>query len=275
MINYGLAGRVVCVTGGASGIGRATALALAADGAHVGIIDVQADKTAETLAELRALGARAAGAVADVRDAEATKQAADKFEAELGPVVGLFASAGTSTAMPAEALSEEDFTRVLDINLKGVFLSCREFGGRMIGHGKGAIVLVSSIDGLGGHPGRAHYTSSKHALIGLTRNLALEWGRHGVRVNAIAPGSVDTPLLRKTMPMKFINEVVCDRTPLGRMADASELASVALMLLSDACSYVSGVSIAVDGGLTAGFFTHRQGGDYSSNPLLQAGIYSE
>lgn len=275
MISYGLKERVVCVTGGASGIGRAGALALARDGARVGIIDLRQADIDATVEELRALGATATGYALDVRDADATVKAAERLEADLGPVDGLFACAGISRTAPAEDLAEQDLTDVLDVNVKGLFLSCREFGKRMIGRGSGAIVVIGSIDGLGGHPGRLHYVSSKHAVSGLAKNLALEWGRYGIRVNCIAPGLVDTPLLRAGMPPNFVENVVLDRTPLGRMARPEEIASVALMLLSDASSYLTGAIVPIDGGLSAGFFTRKQGGDYSSRRLLDAGIYSE
>lgn len=275
MINYGLKGRVVCVTGGASGIGRAGALALAADGAHVGIVDLRQEDIDRTLTELREHRVKVAGYALDVRDAAATARAAEHFEKELGPIDGLFACAGISRTAPAEELPEQDLIDVVDVNLKGLFLSCREFGARMIRRGRGSIVVIGSIDGLGGHPGRLHYVSSKHAVSGLAKNLALEWGRHGVRVNCIAPGLVDTPLLRAGMPANFIDNVVLDRTPLGRMAKPEEIASVALMLLSDAASYLTGAVVPIDGGLTAGFFTRKQGADYSSRRLLDAGVYTE
>jgi NAD(P)-dependent dehydrogenase (short-subunit alcohol dehydrogenase family) len=275
MINFGLNGRVVCVTGGASGIGRAGVLALAADGAHVGIVDLRQEDIDRTLAEVRQHGVKAAGYAMDVRDGEATRKAVELFERELGPVDGLFACAGISRTAPAEDLAEQDLADVVDVNVKGLFLSCREFGRRMIARGGGSIVVIGSIDGLGGHPGRLHYVASKHAVSGLAKNLALEWGRHGVRVNCIAPGLVDTPLLRAGMPAKFIENVVLDRTPLGRMARPEEIASVALMLLSDASSFLTGAVVPIDGGLTAGFFTRRQGADYSSNRLLEAGVYTE
>ncbi|MEX0407454.1 SDR family NAD(P)-dependent oxidoreductase [Aquibium sp. LZ166] len=275
MISYGLKDRTIAITGGASGIGRAAALMLARDGSNVGIIDVNGGNIDKVLAEIREHGVKASGFVADVRDAGQIRQAAERFEQELGAVDGLFACAGISNTAPAETMEEAAFEDVIDINLKGAFLSCREFGRRMIERGRGSIVVISSVDGLGGHPGRISYVSSKHAVNGLAKNLALEWGRHGVRVNAIAPGFVDTPLLRASMPAKFITGVVEDRMPLGRMAAPEEIASIALMLLSDAATYVTGAVVPIDGGLTAGYFTARRGGDYSSKKLLEAGIYSE
>jgi 3-oxoacyl-[acyl-carrier protein] reductase len=274
MMNYGLKDRVVCITGGASGIGRAGALALARDGAHVAIIDLRQEDIDKVLGEVRSFGVKASGYVLDVRDGEAIGKAADQFEKELGPIDGLFACAGISRTAPAEVLDEQDFIDVIDVNLKGLFLTCRVIGNRMIERGKGSIVVIGSLDGLGGHAGRTHYVASKHAVSGVAKNLAIEWGRHGIRVNCIAPGFVDTPLLRANMPPNFI-ENINDRTPLGRMGMPEEMASAALMLLSDASSYITGVVLPIDGGLTSGFFTRKQGGDYASKKLLEAGVYSE
>ena len=275
MNTYGLRDRVVCITGGASGIGKATARALARDGARVAILDLREDDIGAIRREVEALGARAWGHVVDVRDERGVRAAVERIERELGPIDGLIACAGISRAAPAEETELADFADILDVNLKGVFLTCREVGKTMVKRGGGAIVLIGSLDGLGGQPGRTSYVASKHGVGGLAKNFALEWGRHGVRVNCIAPSFVDTPLLRRNMPPNFIESVVNDRTPLGRMGRPEEMASVALMLLSDAASYVTGTVIPVDGGLTAGFFTRKQGGDYSSKALLEAGVYTE
>lgn len=275
MLKFGLEGRVICVTGGSSGIGRETVLALARDAARVAVIGRRIAEIDETVAEARACGAQAVGFSADVRDAAALRKAVDGIENTLGPIEALVASAGTSGASPVETLSEDDWNQVLSVNVNGVFLTCREVGARMIERGKGSIVIIGSVDGLGGHPGRAHYATSKFALVGLTKNLALEWGRHGVRVNCVAPQMVDTPMLRRGIPAAFLENVVVDRTPMGRIALPKEVASASLMLLSDAASYITGVVLPVDGGLTAGYFTRRQGADLSSSRLLEAGQYSE
>lgn len=274
MLSYGLKDKVVCVTGGASGIGLAGVEALAREGAHVAILDLNSERVESAVEIARSLGAKASGAALDVRDANALEEAADKFEAELGPVWGLFACAGISGTAPAEELGEDDFFNVIDVNLKGLFLSCRTFGRRMIKRKSGAIVLVGSIDGISSHPGRTHYVASKHGVSGIAKNLAAEWGRHGIRVNCIAPGFVDTPLLRRNMPAGFVDEVL-DRTPLGRMGNPEEMAAVALFLLSEGAAYINGVVLPIDGGLSTGFFIRRSGGDYSSRALLERGVYSE
>jgi NAD(P)-dependent dehydrogenase (short-subunit alcohol dehydrogenase family) len=268
MVNFGLSGRVVMVTGGGSGIGRATALLAAAEGARVAILDSNADAAEAVAAEVSGIAV-----VLDVRDGSAVRAAVARTERELGPVDGLVAAAGISRAEPAETMPEEVWQDVIGTNLTGAFLCAQAVGGGMIERRRGAIVTVASSDAFGGHAGRAHYCASKFGLIGLTRTLAIEWGRHGVRVNAVAPGAVDTPLLHRGVPADQIEQVLRDRTPLARLASAEDQARASLFLLSDAAAYVTGAMLPVDGGLTSGFFTRWNGADYASTALLQRGIY--
>ena len=150
-------------------------------------------------------------------------------------------------------------------SLKGSFLLAREVGRRMITRGKGSIVLVSSVDGSGGHAARTHYSASKHGVVGLVKSLAIEWGRHGVRVNALCPGIVDTPLVRGNISADHISGVMEDRIPMARLSTGDDQAKAALFLLSDAAAYVSGTCLTVDGGLTAGYFTHLNGEDWGGH----------
>lgn len=263
MIRFGLEQRVVLVTGAGSGIGRAVALALAADGARIIAADIDAG-AANAVA--RELGERGVAASFDVRDLAATR-AALADHASLGPIDGLVCSAGTSRATPAERLEEAQWDLILDINAKGSFFSAQAVATGMIERRHGAIVFISSLNGKGGHPGRAHYCASKAAVEGLTRDLACEWGRFGIRVNAVAPNVTDTPLVRGGLPARFIDDVIVDRTPLGRMALPEEIAAACLFLLSDAASYITGAVLPVDGGIGAGYLTHRHGADYGSRAL--------
>ncbi len=264
MIRFGLERRVVMVTGAASGIGRATALALAAQGARVAVADMNGD-AARTVAG--GIGDDALAVTFDVRDAAATQAAMQAATDRFGALDGLVCSAGTSRAAPAEALGAADWDLVIDSNLKGSFLSAQAAAAGMIRAGRGSIVLISSLNGRGGHPGRAHYCASKAAVEGLTRDLACEWGRHGVRVNAVAPNVTDTPLVRANLPERFVSDVIIDRTPLGRMARPEEIADSCLFLLSDAAAYITGIVLPVDGGISAGWLTHRNGADYGSRAL--------
>ncbi len=278
MINYGLAGRVVVVSGGTSGIGLSTAEALARDGANVAVIGTNAERMAIATKQIQDAGAgrvKVLGVLADVRDPATLAAAASTVKTELGDVSGIVAAAGIGGASRAEDLSLEELNNVMAVNVGGVLSTCQAFVKGMIERRDGRIVIIGSINSFGGQPGRVHYTASKHAVVGMVKNLAIEWGHHNVRVNGIAPGPVDTPLLRRNVPPSFMENVFDDRIPLGRLARAEELASASLMLLSDAASYINGAMVVVDGGMTAGPFTRRQGMDMGSRRLLEAGVYSE
>lgn len=267
MLNFALKDRVLFVTGGGSGIGRAVALAAARDGCRVGVADVRAEAADAVAAEITAAGGRACATAFDVADAAATTAALDKIERELGRVSLVVACAGISQPQPAELMTEAQWGAVIAANLTGVFNSLRLAGSRMIGKGGGSMVAISSVNGLGAQAARTNYNASKFGVIGVVKTLAIEWGRHGIRVNAVAPGVVDTPLIRRNIPIDTIEGVMLDRVPMGRFCNADEIANACLFLLSDAGSYVNGTVLAVDGGLTAGFFTHLNGADYASNAL--------
>jgi 3-oxoacyl-[acyl-carrier protein] reductase len=164
-------------------------------------------------------------------------------------------------------MTDAQWNDVLGINLTGVFYTCRSVGRVMLEQGGGAIVLVASITAKGGQPGRANYAASKWGVTGLTKTLATEWGHRGVRTNAVAPNGVDTPMIRDGIPPDFLDGVMLDRTPLGRLAEPQEIAAAIAFLLSDEAAYINGAVLEVDGGLTAGFLTHRHGDDFASNTI--------
>lgn len=264
---------VVIVTGGASGIGRATCLALAARGAHVGIIDLDPDAIAKVVSDIVQGGGVCVGVAADVADEAAIEAAAERLETELGSVFGLVAAAGIGAVAPAEQHSVADWERVMRVNATGMFVCATVFGRRMIARRRGSIVGIGSIDGMGGQAGRVPYSASKWAVHGLLKGLAMEWGRFNVRVNGVAPTLVDTPMLRNSLPTYFVEEIA-NRTPMSRIARAEDIASATIALLTDDFAYVTGAILPVDGGLTTGYLTLDHGGDFQSKRLLAEGVYS-
>lgn len=260
-MQFGLQDETIVVAGGASGIGRATVELALANGCKVGILDADVAKLDAALRAVNRDDATVTGQVIDVRDEHAVTHAIAEIENTLGPIDGLVNSAGISRPAMADSLSLDGWKAVLDVNLQGSFLLAREVGKRMLRRGKGSIVMVSSVDGFGGHAARSHYTSSKFGVIGLVKSLAIEWGRFGVRVNAVCPGIVDTPLLRANIRADHIKDVMEDRVPMGRLSSGEDQAKAILFLLSDAAGYITGIGMPVDGGLTAGFFTAQHGAD--------------
>jgi NAD(P)-dependent dehydrogenase (short-subunit alcohol dehydrogenase family) len=242
------AGRVVVVTGGASGIGEACAAHAAALGARVAVFDV-------ALSSLQPVP-DVAGSLhhfsIDVTNERAVADAFIKVESELGPVSALVTSAGTARAEQAEIPAAELLRSVIDLNLSGTFICCREAGRLMLARNYGAIVTIGSVSGVGGQAGRAHYCASKSAVINLTRALAIEWSRRGVRVNCVSPGIVDTPLIRRALPPEQIERVLLPRTPLGRAATPHDIARAVCFLLGEDAGFITGANLMVDGGLTAG-----------------------
>ncbi|WP_084806645.1 SDR family NAD(P)-dependent oxidoreductase [Bradyrhizobium sp. NAS80.1] len=257
------AGKAFLVTGAARGIGEAVARQLASEGADIAAADLDTQGLSALQASLQASGARVVVRALDTRDAVATNCFVADAVRQLGRLDGAIPCAGIARAAAAEAMDDKTFSDVLDINLKGVFYTCRAVGETLLAQGRGAIVTIASITAKGGQPGRANYAASKWGLVGLTKTLAVEWGHRGVRVNAVAPNGVDTPMIRDGIPSAFLDDVMLDRTPLGRLAEPAEIANAIAFLLSDEASYVNGAVLEVDGGLTAGFLTHRHGADFA------------
>lgn len=244
-------GRTAIVTGAAQGLGRMTATLLAEAGHRVVLLDRQPLDT--LVAELRAAGHIALAITGDVADEAYAQRAAAETLAAFGAADTLVNNAGVSQIIPAENLSAEQWRRVMDVNLLGPFLMCREFGRAMLAHGGGSIVNVASVAGLRGVAHRSAYNASKHGLIGLTHTLAAEWGGRGVRVNAVCPGWIKTEMdVADQGPDTYTDTDIIDRVPMARFARPRDVAEAILFLADPGRSaFINGVSLPVDGGWTA------------------------
>ena len=251
-----LNGRVAVVTGGASGIGEACVRLLAARGARVAVADIAEARAQAVAAEIGGLAL-----AVDVTSTDAQEALAERVEAELGPTEIVVTSAGIAQGpLPPEELKLEVYDRVLEVDLKGTYLTCLAFGRRMARRGKGAIVTIASITGMRATPLHS-YAPAKAAVINLTAGLAAEWGRSGVRVNAISPGYTLTPLLRRAIERGQRDPaLLSENSALGRMVEPEEIARAAAFLVSDEAGAITGINLPVDAGwLTAGPW-HTYGG---------------
>lgn len=250
---FSLAGDVALVTGGGTGLGRAIALALAAHGADVAVTELPGKtELAESAAEeIRGLGRRAAAVPLDVTDLSSVDRLVPAVVDALGRLDVLVNNAGLNIQRHALEVSEEDWDRVLDVNLKGLFFCSQAAGRHMVKNGGGRIVNIASQMGLVGYWRRAAYCSSKAGVVNLTRVLAIEWAQHGITVNAIAPTFVLTPLTEPMFEDAAFKADVVSRIPLGHLADTGDVANAAVYLASPAAKMVTGQTLAVDGGWTA------------------------
>lgn len=253
---HSLAGKVALITGGASGIGRATSLLFAREGAAVAIADLNESAGQAVVGEITGAGGRAILDKADVTRAEDCQRVVERTLGEFGGVDILFNNAGIIRRATVLELSEEDWDRVMEVNVKSIFLMSRSVIPMMARAGRGVIINMASGWGLTGGTKAAVYCASKGAVVLLTKAMAVDHGVENIRVNCICPGDTDTTMLGKEAEQlgqahdQFLREAA--RRPLGRVGKPEEIAQAALYLASDASSFVTGTALVVDGGGLAG-----------------------
>ena len=254
--------RVVLITGGGSGLGRATAVRLATEGAALSLVDVSADGLEASKAAVldAAPDAQVLTTVADVSDEAQVEAYVAATVDRFGRIDGFFNNAGIEGKQnPTESFTAAEFDKVVSINLRGVFLGLEKVLKVMREQGSGMVVNTASVGGIRGIGNQSGYAAAKHGVVGLTRNSAVEYGRYGIRINAIAPGAIWTPMVENSMkqldaenPRKAAEEFI-QVNPTKRYGEAPEIAAVVAFLLSDDASYVNATVVPIDGGQSAAY----------------------
>ncbi len=255
--------RVAFITGAASGIGAATALRLAEEGAALAGFDLN-DPGGGDWSAATEVAPASTFATGDVRESEDLSVAVSTAREAHGRIDILVNSAGVGGGAPVHMLPTEEWDRVVDINLKGTFLASREVLPAMLEQGSGSIVNIASVEGIEGFPAASAYNASKGGVIVLTKNMSIDYARKGIRVNAVCPGFIETPLLSEIFDMDGMEETteeIREAHQLGRLGQPREIANAIAFLAGDEASFITGVALPVDGGYTAG---HR----YSLTKML-------
>lgn len=253
-----LAGKVALITGGGSGIGREAVLLFAREGARVVVADLDGAAARRTAEEVRAAGGEAEPVACDVARSDDVRAAVETAERRFGALHVLFNNAGIFPADDGSPVDtpEETFDRVMAVNAKGVFLGCKHGIPALLRAGGGTIVNTASfVAVMGAATSQVAYTASKGAVLAMTREIAIEYARRGIRANALCPGPVDTPLLAQLLADPAARQRRLVHIPMGRLARAEEVARAALFLASDESSYVNGATFLVDGGITGAYVT--------------------
>jgi NAD(P)-dependent dehydrogenase (short-subunit alcohol dehydrogenase family) len=249
-----LEGKIALVTGGGGGIGRATCLAYAREGAKVAVVDVDGAAAVDVAKAVAGSGGEAIAIVADVSRSEQVAAMMEQVVARFGRLDIAFNNAGIDIEhLPLAQTSEEDFDRLMSINVKGVWLCMKFEIAQMLKQGEGgAIVNTSSIGGLIGAPRQPIYGSTKHAVLGMTKAAAVEYGRKGIRINAVCPGIIRTEMTERAIAREPRRKTYIEQAhPIGRLGEAEDIARSVVFLSSEDAAFVLGHSLAVDGGFTA------------------------
>jgi len=246
----GLGGKGVLLTGGSSGIGRATARRFLEEGSRVFLCGLETDEVKAAVEELSALG-EVGGVACDVSREEDVARLVEEAERFLGAIDVLINNAGVARKEPFLEITTEHWDRIIEVNLRGMFLVAQAAARRMVERGGGVIVNMSSTNALGGEEDFAHYNASKGGVLQLTRTMAVEIGKHGVRVNCVCPGFIDTPLNEALATEEEMRAYERERVPLGRRGRAEEVAAAYAFLASDEASFIHGEALVVDGGQIA------------------------
>jgi NAD(P)-dependent dehydrogenase (short-subunit alcohol dehydrogenase family) len=250
----GLAGKAVLISGGSSGIGLATARRFLQEGSRVFVAGLDGDEVGRAVQDLRQLSEPAAGMACDVSREDDVARLVDAARTALGGIDVLINNAGTARRDRFLDIAVSDWDRILAVNLRGMFLLAQAVSRRMAERGSGVIVNMSSVNGLAGEADYAHYNASKGAVLQLTRTMAAELGPEGIRVNAVCPGFIATPLndaISAGLSDGFETAYAAGRIPLGRIGQADEVAAAYAFLASDDASFVHGAALVVDGGQLA------------------------
>ncbi|HEX9114754.1 MAG TPA: SDR family NAD(P)-dependent oxidoreductase [Anaerolineae bacterium] len=247
-----LAGKVAIVTGGGRGIGRAIALAYAAEGADVAVVARSGEEIEQTAADLAATGRRSLAVRADVVDPAAVDRMVQTVLGYFGRVDILFNAAGARAVAPSDQLSYADWERVVGINLTGSFLCSQRVFAPMVAAGGGKIIMVGSMQAHSGAPERIAYIASKTGLVGLARGLGVEWAKHNINVNVLSPGYFATDAIRQLIEQGKLNLGAIERrTPMGRIGRMEDLTGPAIFLASAESNFMCGQSLIIDGGWMA------------------------
>lgn len=247
-----LKGKVAIVTGAGSGIGEATALTFAKEGARVTVADVADSAGNDTVEQIRAAGGDGVYVHADVTSATEIQSMVKATIDNYGRLDVLFNNAGIAMRLAVADLPEEDWDRCIDINLKGAYLGSKYAIPAMISNGGGSIINTASIYGIVGGLNRAAYVASKGGIVNLTRGMALDYANNNIRVNCICPGFTDTPIIKNIVETPTKYKALVDQHPMGRLAKPLDIAYGALYLASDESAFVTGIALPIDGGYTAG-----------------------